>query len=389
MRVALVHDWLNGMRGGEKVLEAFAAIFPESKIYTLFCDPEKISAELKKHRIATSFIQHIPKWKKYYRHFLPLFPKAIERFNFDNVDLVISSSHCVAKGAVVGNNTLHICYCHSPMRYVWDRFDDYFPRDKINFLRYKFIQTVANHIRKWDIKTSARVDLFIANSTFVQWRINKYYGRPARVIYPPVETDYFTPSPTRSEDYFLIVGAIVPYKKISLVIEAFRGLKEKLVIIGDGPDLFKLMNESPKNVTFTGWLDKENLRQYYRNCRALIFAGVEDFGITPVEAQACGKPVIAFYEGGVRDTVNGPVIDNLESCDSPMTGLFFKNQTVEALRDALKAFSKLNFDANEIRKNALRFSNKNFYSQIKDFLTEAVGIFRQQGKFKLEARLIN
>jgi glycosyltransferase involved in cell wall biosynthesis len=388
LRVALVHDWLNGMRGGEKVLEAFATIFPESKIYTLFCDPEKISTDLKKHSITTSFIQHIPKRKKYYQHFLPLFPKAIERFKFDNTDLVISSSHCVAKGAVVGDDILHICYCHSPMRYIWDRFDDYFSKDRLSFLRYKFIQTVAGYIRKWDMKTSARVDLFIANSNFVKWRINKYYGRPARVIYPPVDTDYFTPGQTRNNDYFLTVSAIVPYKKINLVVEAFRGLKEKLVVVGDGPELFKLVNMSPENVTFTGWIDRENLREYYRNCKALIFPGVEDFGIAPVEVQACGKPVIAFCEGGVRDTVYGPVIDDLDSFDGTITGLFFKHQTVEAIKESIEAFSKITFDGDDIRNNALRFSNKNFYSQIKDFLTEAVSIFRQQGKINLEARLI-
>ncbi|OQX91698.1 MAG: hypothetical protein B6D58_06750 [candidate division Zixibacteria bacterium 4484_95] len=388
MRVVLVHDWLNGMRGGEKVLEAFAAIFPESKIYTLFCDPEKISSDLKRHSITTSFIQHIPKRKKYYQHFLPLFPKAIESFKFDNADLVISSSHCVAKGAIVGTHTLHICYCHSPMRYIWDRFDDYFPKGQINFIRYKFIQAIAGYIRKWDIKTSKRVDLFIANSNFVRWRINKYYNRPARVIYPPVDTDYFIPGQVQNNDYFLTVSAIVPYKKIDLVVEAFRDLKERLVVVGNGPDLFKLINKAPQNVTFTGWIDKEKLREYYRNCKALIFPGVEDFGIAPVEAQACGKPVIAFYEGGVKDTVIGPVIDNLNSFDGPITGLFFKNQTVEDIKKSVDIFSKINFNEDENRNNAMRFSNRNFYNQIKDFLTEAVSIFRQQGKINLEARLM-
>jgi glycosyltransferase involved in cell wall biosynthesis len=389
MRVALVHDWLNGMRGGEQVLQAIAAIFPRSKIYTLFCDPEMISSDIKSHEIKTSFIQNLPRRKQHYRYFLPLFPRAIETFNFNDTDLVISSSHCVAKGAVTGDGTLHICYCHSPMRYVWDRFDDYFPKDSLNPIKYRIITAVAERLRRWDKRSNGRVDLFVANSSFVQWRIENYYNRPARVIHPPVDTKYFTPGRGRNDGFYLVAGALVPYKRIDLVIEAFRGLREELVVIGDGPDFVRLVNAAPANVKFTGWVDRETLREYYRSCKALIFPGVEDFGIVPVEAQSCGRPVIAFAGGGIKDTVTAPLVDEIDRFDGFKSGLFFKNQTVEDITNALKAFSKLSFDAEEISKQAARFSKENFFTRMNELLTDAVGLFRRQGKIKLEERLIN
>lgn len=389
MRVALVHDWLNGMRGGEQVLQALASIFPRAEIYTLFCDPDKISRELKNHQINTSFIQNLPRRRQYYRYFLPLFPLAVERFNFNDTNLVVSSSHCVAKGAVAGDGTLHICYCHSPMRYVWDRFDDYFPKDRLNPVKYKIIATLAKHLRKWDRESSGRVDLFIANSSFVRQRIENYYNRPANVIHPPVDTQYFTPGRSRNNGYFLVAGALVPYKRIDLVIEAFRGSGEELVVTGDGPDFSRLVNDAPENVKFTGWVDRETLRDYYRGCKALIFPGVEDFGIVPVEAQSCGKPVIAFAEGGINDTVIGPSIEEIDRFEGFKSGLFFKNQTAEDIRKALRAFPSLSFDPGEIRRHTARFSRENFFAQMNELLTEAVGLFRRQGKLKLEEHFTN
>lgn len=389
MITALVHDWLNGMRGGEYVLQSIASIFPRARIYTLFCDPEKISKDLKKHEIVTSFIQNLPKRKEHYRYYLPFFPKAIERFKLDGADLVISSSHCVAKGAITGTKTLHICYCFSPMRYVWDRFDDYFPRERMNSVKYRMIRFSAERLRKWDRQNSRRVDLFIAISNFVRQRIRDYYDRPAKVIHPPVDTDYFTPGADDDKGYYLAAGALVPYKKIDLVIEAFRGIGEKLVVAGEGPDFCKLVNDAPKNVEFTGWVDRETLRDYYRGCRALIFPGVEDFGIMPVEAQACGKPVIAFAEGGIKDTVVGPSVEDAKRYGGFISGLFFKDQSVEDIRRAVKAFSSIRFDPVAIRDHAVRFSKERFFSEINEFFTEAVGLFRKQGKLKLEERLID
>lgn len=389
MIVALVHDWLNGMRGGEQVLQAIATIFPRARIYTLFCDPETISSELNNHEIKTSFIQNLPKRKQYYRYFLPLFPRAIERFNFNDTDLVISSSHCVAKGALAGDGTLHICYCHSPMRYVWDRFDDYFPKERLNPIKYKIITTLAERLRRWDKESCRQVDFFIANSNFVRWRIENYYNRPARVIHPPVDTEYFTPGRNQSNGFYLVAGALVPYKRIDLVIEAFRNSSEELVIVGDGPDFARLVNDAAGNVKFTGWVDKETLREYYRNCKALIFPGVEDFGIIPVEAQSCGKPVIAYAEGGIKDTVIGPFVDEIDRFDGFKSGLFFRNQTAEEITKAVKAFSTLSFDSREIRRHAARFSREKFFAQMNELLTEAVSLFRKQGKIKLEERLVN
>jgi len=389
MIVALVHDWLNGMRGGENVLEAIGAIFPRAPIYTLFCDPEKISAELKKHEIHTSFIQNLPKRKKQYRNYLPLFPRAIEKFDFQRADLIISTSHCVAKGAKGGKDTLHICYCFSPMRYIWDRFDDYFPKDSYNPVLYKAISYYSKKLRKWDVESSGRVDLFLADSTFVQKRIKEYYNRSSKVIFPPVDVEYYTPGPSDKEGYYLLAGAMVPYKRGDIVIEAFRNMKEKLVVTGEGPELSRLANLKSKNIEFTGWIDRETLREYYRGCKAIIFPGVEDFGIVPVEAQACGKPVIAYNVGGINDTVVGPTVSTAKDHDGFKSGLFFTHQSPEAIKEAVRVFESLQFDSAAIREHVLRFSKECFYREINEFFNEAVGLFREQGKLKLEERLIN
>ena len=389
MKTALVHDWLNGMRGGEKVLSAIASIFPRAPLYTLFCDEEKISAELKKHEINTSYIQNIPWRRKYYRYLLPLFPHAIERFDFKEHDLIVSTSHCVGKGAVGGPDTLHICYCFSPMRYVWDRFDDYFPKEKISPMKYKIIKSISDRLREWDRANANRVDLFIADSNFVKSRIEKYYNRPAKVIYPPVNTEYYTPGQASNDGYYLLSGAMVPYKKGDIVIEAFKNLDKNLVVTGDGPEFARFVNMASQNIKFTGWIDDETLKDYYRGCKALIFPGVEDFGIVPVEVQACGKPVIAYGEGGIFDTVKGQFINEIDKFDKSDTGLFFKEQTPHAIREAIKVFESLEFDSDMIRENALRFSDKRFFDEINEFFTEAVSIFRKQGKIKIEERLIN
>ena len=388
MRTALVHDWLNGMRGGENVLEAIASIFPRSRIYTLFCDPDKISPDLLKHEIITSFIQDLPKRRSHYRHYLPLFPMAMERFDFKDFDVIISTSHCVAKGAKTGQSNLHICYCFSPMRYVWDRFDDYFPRDKMNRVKYRIVSMLASRMREWDKRTSKRVDLFIADSNFVNARIRDYYGRPSLVIHPPVDTDYFTPGGAGDGNYYLMAGALVPYKRVDLAIEAFRNFPDELVVTGDGPDFMRLVNNAPSNVRFTGWIDRETLREYYRGCKALLFPGVEDFGIVPVEAQACGKPVIAFGEGGIFDTVIGPYADQADNYDGFKSGIFFKSRTSRAIRDAIRKFESSAFDFASIREHALRFSKARFFREFNGFLEESVGIFRNSGKEMIERRLM-
>ena len=377
------------MRGGEYVLEAIADLYPDAIIYALFCEPDRISDMLKSHRIVTSFIQNMPLRKKYYRHYLPLFPLAIERFNFSNYDMVISCSHCVAKGAFTGPNTLHICYCLSPMRYVWDRFDDYFPKDKINPFRYRFISYMAKRLRSWDQRSSNRVDLFIADSNFVKNRINSFYERRSEVIFPPVDTDFYTPGLSAQSDYFLLAGAMVPYKRGDIVIEAFRGLNKKLIVTGTGPDLNRLKSGATDNIEFTGWVDNDTLRDYYRGCRALIFPGVEDFGIIPVEAQACGKPVIAFGEGGALDTVVGPAIQNYSSHKGFKSGLFFTEQTPQSIRAALDLFGAMEFDSEAIVQHARRFSKRKFLESISKFISAAYENFKNYGKAGLEERLLS
>jgi glycosyltransferase involved in cell wall biosynthesis len=389
MKVALVHDWLNCMRGGEYVLEAIGDLYPDAEVFTLFFDPENISKAIKSHKITTSFIQNLPFRKTLYRHYLPLFPGAIEKFDFSRYDLVISTSHCVAKGAVSDKNTLHICYCFSPMRYVWDRFDDYFPKSGINPIRYHLISLMAKRLRSWDKRSSHRVDLFVADSNFVKERIKSFYKRSSEVIFPPVDTEYYSPGPSTRQDYFLLAGAMVPYKKGDIVIEAFNQLGAKLIVTGEGPEMNRLSKIAKSNIEFTGWIDRETLRDYYRGCEALIFPGIEDFGIVPVEAQACGRPVIAFGQGGVLDTVKGPTVNNFEDYEGLISGLFFTEQTAGAIISALKVFSKMEFDTNSINEHAREFSKENFSSSIGDFVSKACHNFEKYGKTGLEESELN
>ncbi len=389
MKVALVHDWLNGMRGGEYVLESLADIYPEAEIYTLFYDAEKISRKIKSHRIVTSYIQRLPLRKSRYRNYLPLFPGAVEKFKLGGKELIVSTSHCVAKGAIGGESSLHICYCFSPMRYVWDRFDDYFPQNRTNFIKHKIISFIARRLRSWDVGSSGRVDLFIADSNFVRKRIETYYARPSKVIFPPVDTDFYTPGESRRDGYFLLAGAMVPYKKGEIVINAFKGADNKLVVTGEGPEMDRLAKMATDNIKFTGWINKETLRDYYRGCNALIFPGVEDFGIIPVEAQACGRPIIAFGEGGILDTVVGPTIDDYRKHDGFKSGLFFKEQTADAVREAVEVFKKLEFDGGAIVKHAREFSKIRFESEIRRFIYKAVETFVKSGRLDIEERMLD
>jgi glycosyltransferase involved in cell wall biosynthesis len=354
-RVALVHDWLNGMRGGEKVLEIITEIFPESEIFTLLLEEEKISDKLLSHRIHTSFVQTLPFRRTRYRNYLPLFPRAIQRFDLSDFDLVISTSHCVAKGAIPAPGALHVCYCFSPMRYVWRFYDQYFGR---NPLKKLFLKPTLRRIRRWDYKSCSRVHRFVAISKNVADRIGEFYGREADVIYPPVNTKFFSPGRNRKRgDYFLIVSALVPYKRIDLAIDAFNELALPLRIIGRGPQLEKLRRTSDQNITFHGWLSDEEVRENYRNCRALVFPGEEDFGLTPIEANACGAPVIAYGRGGVA-----------ESVVEGKTGMFFEQQTVDSLISAVKQFEKMDFDPKTCRKHSLQFDTEVFRKKFSEYV---------------------
>jgi glycosyltransferase involved in cell wall biosynthesis len=396
MRVALIHDWLNGMRGGEKVLEALCDLFPDATIYTLFYQPDKISQRISSHTVISSILDKIPGMQKSYRNLLPFYPKAMEVLSLRDFDLCISVSHSVAKGIKPNPGCLHICVCLTPMRYIWDRFDDYFGDKNSSHLKRYFAKLLCARLRKWDVASSSRVDLFVSISEFVQRRISKFYNRQSQVIYPFADTNYFTPGNQKNakavnsaspKGYFLVVSALVPYKRIREIVAAFRGLDEKVIIVGDGPDKRKLMDGAPPNVEFTGWVSDEQLLELYRNSKALLFPGVEDFGIVPVEAQACGKPVIALAEGGVLETVVGPIIGIDELDCSKATGVFFRKSTPEHIAEAVRIFDTLKFNPDIIRANALRFSRANFDAAISAFINESLMKFKANGRKGLDSEI--
>lgn len=354
MKVALVHDWLNGMRGGERVLEALCELYPEAEVFTLLLERDKISPRIGEMTIHTSFIQNLPAARARYRNYLPLFPRAIERFDLTGFDLVISTSHAVAKGCRPPEETVNVCYCFTPMRYIWFLYREYFGNNPLKKLA---LGPCLAYLRRWDVRSSRRVDRFLAISKNVAGRINRIYSREAEVIYPPVDIDFFRPGES-SGNYFLIVSALVPYKKVDLAITVFNRLRLPLKIVGTGPQAKKLKEIAGANIEFLGWQNDENLREFYRNCRALIFPGLEDFGIVPLEAQACGRPVIGFGEGGlVETTVPWPGGNG----EAP-TGIFFLEQTEESLSDAINLFleNEAIFDREAIRAHALRFGRDRF-----------------------------
>jgi glycosyltransferase involved in cell wall biosynthesis len=355
-KVAIIHDWLNGMRGGEKVLEEILRLYPGADVFTLFYEPEKVSPLIRSKRVFTSRLNRNPLIKKHYQFFLPWFPRHIEAFDLNDYSLVISSSHCVAKGVIPAPEARHYSYIHSPMRYAWDQYYSYFAG--AGFFRRKIIQREISRLRVWDVSSTARVDDFIANSQFVRQRIEKFYRRQATIIHPPVDIDFFQPAAKPRRDYFLLISALVPYKNIGLVIEACRQLAEKLIIVGRGPEKKKLKKLAGQGCEFLSTVSVETLRELYQNARAFVFAGVEDFGITFAESQACGTPVIAFDRGGVRDIV----VDHA-------TGLLYPEATAASLKKAIVDFSRLDFSGAAIRKNSLRFSAARFREELGQFIS--------------------
>jgi glycosyltransferase involved in cell wall biosynthesis len=372
MRIAIVHDWLIGMRGGERILDIFCEIFPEAEIFTLIYRKGALTSRIESRPIHTSFLQKFPFIKEKYRNYLPLFPIAVESFNLKKFDLIISSSHCVAKGAKKRKDAYHFCYCYTPMRYIWVFFDQYFG----NYPLWKklVIKGVGKYLKRWDIVTLDRVDEFIAISKTIQKRIKNIYKRDSTVIYPPVEVDKFkVDTSIKKEDFYLCVSALVPYKRIDIIIDAFNELKDKkLFIVGDGNIRGELERKKiSDNVKFLGWINHNHLNELYQKAKAFIYAAEEDFGIAPVEAQAAGTPVIAYGRGGTSETV---VPLNGEKKQKP-TGLFFFQQSKEALIEAIEEFEKNQnvFSPYEIRENALRFSKESFIKNIKNFIKNKVG----------------
>lgn len=326
-RVAIIHYWLVGMRGGEKVIEALCRMFPQADIFTHVVDPASLSSVLTKHRIVETRIGRLPMAKKLYQKYLPLMPRALEELDLSGYDLVISSESGPAKGVIAPPDAPHLCYCHSPMRYLWDQYHVY--REGAGFMTRMLMPHMAHRLREWDVSSAARVDGFAANSNFVANRIRKYWRRESDVVAPPVAVADFAPAPKKElGDFYLWCGELAPYKRPELAVEAFRRLDLPFVVIG-GPDdtVAKLKSKAGPKTTFLGKTSFADLKDHMARCRALIFPGEEDFGIVPVEAMASGRPVIAYGRGGILDTV----VDG-------ETGLFFKEQSVEALVDAIDRF---------------------------------------------------
>jgi glycosyltransferase involved in cell wall biosynthesis len=358
-RVAVIHDWLTGMRGGEAVLEAILELLPGAEVFTLFHFPGAASAKIESRTIHTSFLQRIAPRVSDYRTLLPLFPRAVRRWDLTRFDLIVSSSHCVAKG-VDSRGRPHLCYCHTPMRYIWDRFDDYFPRSRP--VRRAAATLVATRLRPWDVATAAKVTRFLANSNFVRGRIQKYYGRDADVVYPFVD-DAFLSAPLngRRDDFDLIVSALVPYKRLEVPIEAARQSARKLVIIGDGPLRRRLRSLAGPNVELLGSVSREVVIDRLSRARALILPGVEDFGITPLEAMAVGTPVVALRAGGA-----------LESVVEGKTGIFFDEPVVDSLRRAWQQVDSHAWDRGALRAHAARFSRARFEEQFLNALQQVI-----------------
>jgi len=378
MKIAIVHDWLTGMRGGEKCLEVLCKLYPSADLFTLLHIPGSVSPSIESHSIHTSFIQNLPFVKSKYRYYLPLMPFAIESFDLRKYDLILSSSHCVAKSVKPRPGSLHICYCHTPMRYIWDQFDQYFSRVKSGFIPWAIMKILRPWLQQWDSNTSCRVDEYIANSRHVQKRIKKYYLREASIIHPPVDTKRFKPSGDKKKDYFLIVSAFAPYKRVDLAVEAFNKLGYPFVVVGEGQDADLLRRMANSNIRFEGWLDDMSIADRYAGCRAFVFCGEEDFGISLLEAQAMGRPVIALGRGGALETVIPdrktwkPDIEIPENKTINPTGVFFYEQTSEDLIRAIQHFESVEsqFDEEKIQEHAAQFDVAIYADRIKKFVEE-------------------
>ncbi len=359
-KIALVHYWLTGMRGGEKVVETIGEFFPDMDIFTIVCDKNKISPSINKHKIFTSFIQKFPFSRKKYQSYLPFMPIAIEQFDLTGYDIVISNESGIAKGVLTRPETCHFCYCQTPMRYLWNMYFDYMKHEGVGFLKRKIIEVFFNYLRVWDLATASRVDYFISNSNNVKKRILKYYRRDSEVIYPPVDVESMI-FEDKKQDYYLVVSQLVSYKRIDLAVRAFNELKKELIIIGEGPELKKLKKIAGDNIRFLGWQSDGEIKKYYAGAKAFIFPGEEDFGMTPVEAQASGTPVIGFGRGGLLETVI-----------KDQTGLFFYIQDYKDLKNAVEIFESnpRRFDVYKVRENSLKFSKTRFEAVFKGFIEE-------------------
>jgi glycosyltransferase involved in cell wall biosynthesis len=362
-RVALVHDWLTGMRGGEKVLDAICELYPEAPLFSLVHVRGSVSERIEARRIETSFAQRLPLAGRLYRQYLPLFPTAVELFDLDRFDVVISTSHCAVKSVVRPGRAVHVSYCHSPMRYAWDQFEWYFGARQVGRLRNSLLRPAMAALARWDRATAGRVDRFAANSRYVAGRIRRYYNRGSTVVYPPVDTAFYrlADDQSRPRSGFLIVSALVPYKRLEVAIIACRRLRAPLSVVGTGPELTRLQASAGEDVRFLGWRSNEEIRELYRTSEATLLPGIEDFGMVPVEAQACGCPVVAFGEGGASETV----IDG-------ETGVLVWDRSPEGFADGLERVRAARFDPERLRHHAEAFSRETFLTRFGAFVEDAM-----------------
>lgn len=358
MRTAVVHDWLNGMRGGERVLEQILPLVPDPTVFTLFHVPGSVSPAIERHPIRTSFLNHLPLSRTRYREYLPLFPRAVESFDLSAFDLVVSSSHCVAKGAIAPRGIPHLSYCHTPVRYAYDQFDAYFPRATTRLWGVK--RALVERLRRWDQATAGRPTRVLANSRAVADRIRRHWGRASSVVYPPVDVEFFRPSGAARGDFLLAVGSLVPYKRFDVAVEAARLLDRPLVIVGGGPEEQKLRAVAPpSSVRIVSGLDAETLRELYRTCAAFVQPGEEDFGIALVEALACGAPVAALARGGALDSVQ-----------HGRNGVLYSDAGAGGLAAAVETVERARFDYTAVRATALPFARDRFVQEFRRAIAE-------------------
>ncbi|WP_462104323.1 glycosyltransferase family 4 protein [Campylobacter concisus] len=371
MKKALIHDWFSTYAGAEKCVESFTNVWDDFEIYGLidFLSDANRDKILKGKYAHTSFVQKLPSAKKKYRNYLPLFPFAIEQFDLSSYDVVLSSSHAVAKGVLTHSNQLHISYVHTPIRYAWDLYHQYLHESGLNHgLKGILAKYFLYKIRLWDVSTANRVDHYIANSHYIARRIKKAYGKSSDVIYPPVDIDKFALRESKS-DFYLTASRMVPYKKIDLIVEAFSQTDKKLLVIGDGPDMGKIKSKASKNIELLGFLDDKTMADLMGQAKAFVFAAEEDFGIAPVEAQACGTPVICFGRGGTLETVREGI-----------SGLYFMEQNIRELLAAVDRFEQSydKFDPIKIRENSLKFSRTRFEYEIKSYVEKKYEEFKER-----------
>ena len=378
LRVAIVHYWFVRRRGGERVLEVLADMFPQADIFTLVLDPKALPPSLRSRKFTTSFLQKIPGIRRHYRKFLPLFPLALEQFKLHDYDLVISSESGPAKGVLTRPHTCHICYCHTPLRYVWDMYHQYRSTAPGGALGRAFYSIVANYVRQWDYVASARVDCYVASSHNAASRIAKYYRREAEVIHPPVNVSSFSVG-TNAEDFYLVVSPLVAYKRVDLAISACNAMKRRLIVIGQGEAMRALEKMAGPTITFLGYQPDDVVRNHYQRCRAFIFPSEEDIGLTPIEAQACGRPVIAFGRGGALETVIGGLPTSSFAPQSS-TGVFFAEQSAESMADAIRFFESIetHFSPAFIRHHAEHFDALRFKAEMGAFINVKMVEFRNK-----------